>query len=310
MIRVENLKKSYGELRAVDDISFEVGSGEIYGLLGPNGAGKTTTLSMLSGLLPPDQGRIVYDGIDLAREPRKVKSTLGTVPQETAIYEELTARENLRFWGGIYGLSGKRLARAVDEVLEQVGLSGRADDRSKKYSGGMKRRLNLALGLVHGPKVVLLDEPTVGIDPQARANILDVVGAVAASGTTVIYTTHYLEEAERLCERIGIVDHGKIIAEGTLKELERMVGEEEVVTVRGSFDPQEAQARLEGLEAARVISIEPNQIVLGASGEGRGIVELLSRVLGGSLPVEGISIQPPNLNGLFLKLTGRELRDG
>ena len=200
MIQVERLVKSFGDLKAVDGVSFEIAPGEIYGLLGPNGAGKTTTLSMMAGLLASDGGRIRYDGVDLADRPLEVKSGLGVVPQENALYEELDAREHLRLWGGLYGLVGGELDAAVERVLDEVGLAGRAKDPVKQYSGGMKRRLNLALGLVHSPRFVLLDEPTVGIDPQARLNILEVVRRVAADGATVLYTTHYLEEAEKLCD--------------------------------------------------------------------------------------------------------------
>ncbi len=232
MIRVEGLSKRYGTLQAVDQVSFELRQGEIYGLLGPNGAGNTTTLSMVSGLLWPDEGRVLYDGVDLAADPIKVKQDLGVVPQEVALYEELTGRENLRFWGGLYGLTGGKLKEAVTVALELVGLTGRADDKVKQYSGGMKRRLNLSMGLVHRPRVVMMDEPTVGIDPQARVNILDVVRDIAKAGTTVLYTTHYLEEAEQFCDRIAIMDHGKILAEGTLDELKHMLDEREIVTVR------------------------------------------------------------------------------
>ena len=309
MYRVENLAKRYGEVRAVDGVSFHVRPGEIYGLLGPNGAGKTTTMSMLSGLLQPDEGTILFNEVDLAVDPIGIKSQIGVVPQETALYEALSARENLRFWGGLYGLSGGDLNRAVDRALGEVGLTARADDPAKKYSGGMKRRLNLALGLVHSPRAVLLDEPTVGIDPQARANILEVVRSVAKAGTTVIYTTHYLEEAETLCDRIGIMDHGRILAEGTLDELKKQAGEAEVVTVHGSFDAERVGARLEDGDRVRVIGKEPGKLILATRGSGKGAVELLSKVLSGDLAVDGISIQPPSLNSLFLKLTGRELRD-
>ena len=309
MFQVEGLVKSYGSLRAVAGVSFTVAKGELYGLLGPNGAGKTTTMSMLSGLLAPDEGRMLFDGIDLAREPLKVKAQLGVVPQEPALYETLSARENLSFWGGLYGLSGAPLKSAVDRVLELVGLTDRAKDPVKQYSGGMKRRINLALGLVHGPRAVLMDEPTVGIDPQARLNILEAVKQVAAAGTTVIYTTHYLEEAEQLCDRIAIMDHGKILAEGTLDELKRRVGGRDLVTVRGSFDAQALVPRFETLPGVQVTSVEPGRLVLSVEGSGRGAVDLLSNVLAGGVSVDGISIQPPSLSTLFLNLTGRELRD-
>jgi ABC-2 type transport system ATP-binding protein len=309
VFRVQGLVKSFGPVKAVDGVSFEVAKGELYGLLGPNGAGKTTTMSMMSGLLAPDEGRILFDGIDLALRPLEVKAQLGVVPQETALYETLNARENLRFWGGLYGLSGKRLEAAVDRVLDQVGLKERAKEPVKQYSGGMKRRLNLALGLVHGPRAVLMDEPTVGIDPQARLNILAAVKSVAASGTTVIYTTHYLEEVEDLCDRIGIMDHGRILAEGTLDELIRRVGGREVVTVRGGFDAEALRAKMGVLPGVQVTSSGSGKLVLSVDGSGRAAVELLGRVLAEGLPLEGVSIQPPSLNALFISLTGRELRD-
>jgi ABC-2 type transport system ATP-binding protein len=308
VFQIEGLVKSYGSLRAVDGVSFTVAKGELYGLLGPNGAGKTTIMSMLSGLLAPDEGRIRFDGVDLAGEPLKVKAQLGVVPQEPALYENLSARENLAFWGGLYGLSGATLTQAVDRVLALVGLTDRAKDPVKQYSGGMKRRINLALGLVHGPRAVLMDEPTVGIDPQARLNILEAVKQVAASGTTVIYTTHYLEEAEQLCDRIAIMDHGKLLAEGTLDELKRRVGGRDVVTVRGSFDEAGA-ARFAELAGVQVTSVEPGRVVLSVEGSGRGAVDVLGRVLADGVAIDGISIQPPSLNTLFLNLTGRELRD-
>jgi ABC-2 type transport system ATP-binding protein len=309
MIRVEGLVKRYGELRAVDGVSFEVRSGELYGFLGPNGAGKTTTLSMLSGLLKPDEGRILFDGVELASDPIRIKAQLGVVPQETALYETLTARENLRFWAGLYGLSGAGLDKAVERVLDQVGLTGRAKDPVKTFSGGMKRRLNLALGLVHGPRAVLMDEPTVGIDPQARANILEAVRAVTAAGTTVIYTTHYLEEAESLCDRVAIIDHGKILAEGTVDELKRRVSEKAILTASGSFDVEEARTRLAALPGVQVVAASPGKVVLSVAGSGKAALEALSAVLSSGLDLDGVAIQPPSLNSVFLDLTGRELRD-
>ncbi len=309
MIRVEGLTKSFQEIQAVKGISFHVPKGQIYGLLGPNGAGKTTTLSVLSCLLQPDSGRVSIAGLDIATESLAVKARLGVVPQETALYEELSARENLRFWGGMYGLSGSRLKQSIERVLDQVGLTGRADEAVRRFSGGMTRRLNLALGLIHSPEVVLLDEPTVGIDPQARLNILEVIREVADAGATILYTTHYLEEAERLCDRIAIMDHGEILAEGSLEELKDMVGEEEVITVRGDFDLEDARAKVEAVAGVRVLSSGEGQLVLGASRAGRSAADLLAAVFGGGLAVEGVSIQPPSLQSLFLKLTGRELRD-
>ncbi|MCH9651041.1 MAG: ABC transporter ATP-binding protein [Deltaproteobacteria bacterium] len=307
MIQVENLSKRFGDIRAVDGISFRVEKGEIYGLLGPNGAGKTTTMSMMTGLLEPDEGRVRFRSLDVAADPIAFRQQLGVVPQEIALYEDLTAQENLRFWGSLYGLGGKELKRAVQEVLEMVGLSGRSLEPVKRFSGGMKRRLNLSLGLVHKPQAVLLDEPTVGIDPQARVNILEVVRQVADAGTTVVYTTHYLEEAEGLCDRLGIMDHGQILAEGTLDELRAMVGEEETVSLYGTFSPEQAKLRMESIPGVHLIKVEPERLVLGTGESGRSAIDLLQKV--SDLTVERISIQPPSLNGLFLKLTGRELRD-
>jgi len=309
LLQVEALTKKFGDKTAVDGVSFHVDSGEIYGLLGPNGAGKTTTLSMLSGLLAPDSGRITFDGIDLAAEPLRCKAMLGVVPQEVAVYEDLSALENVRFWGSLYGLSGKALNAAAEKVLKQVELAGRARDAVKTYSGGMKRRLNLALGLIHSPRALLLDEVTVGIDPQARASILDVVRAVATAGTAVIYTTHYLEEAERLCDRIGIVDHGKILAEGTLDELKARLGDDEVVTLWGRFAADAARTALAGLPTARIVSAEDGRVALTAGGAGGGAAGLLGEIYSRGLAIDRIAIEPPSLNALFLKLTGRELRD-
>jgi ABC-2 type transport system ATP-binding protein len=307
VIRAETLTKRFGEKLAVDGISFQVEAGEVYGLLGPNGAGKTTTLSMISGLLAPDLGRITFDGIELASDPLRIKQHLGVVPQEIALYEELTALENVRFWGSLYGLSGKALAEAAERVLAQVELTGRARDAVRTYSGGMKRRLNLALGLVHSPRAVLLDEATAGIDPQARASILELVRGVAAAGAAVIYTTHYLEEAERLCDRIGIVDHGRILAEGTLDELKARLGEEEVVTLWGRLEADVAAAALAGIPGTRVLSAAAGKVAFSA-GE-RGAAGLLAEIYRGGLAIDRVAIEPPSLNALFLRLTGRELRD-
>ena len=309
MIQVENLQKRFGDLQAVGGISFEVAAGEIYGLLGPNGAGKTTTLSMLSGLLAPDSGRIRFDGIDLAARPLEVKAMLGVVPQENALYDDLSAREHLMTWGGLYGMRGSDLKAAVERVLEWIGLVGRDREPVKNFSGGMKRRLNLGLGLVHTPRVVLLDEPTVGIDPQARLNILQVVRQVADQGTAVLYTTHYLEEAEELCDRIAVVDHGKMLAEGTLHELQKMVGGEEILTLRGDIDTDALLGQLG--DGVKVLAQEEGRLVLTTVEQegGRGSVDVLTKVFGTGIDLDGVAIEPPSLNGLFLKLTGRELRD-
>ena len=309
MIEVERLRKSFDSLVAVDDVSFSLAEGEIFGLLGPNGAGKTTTINMVCGVLKPDAGRIVIGGIDIWLEPKKVKQNLGVVPQEIAVYEDLSARDNLNFWGSLYGLSGTDLKARIDESLTRVGLADRANDRVKYFSGGMKRRLNLCMGLLHRPRVLLLDEPTVGIDPQARLNILDVVREVAASGTTVLYTTHYMDEAQDLCDRIAIIDHGRILTVGTLAELTRLAGEAEVLRLAGRFDDPAVRDRLGALEGVRVLKADDELAVLSVDADGPGLLDVLPRILAAELEVTDVSIQQPNLQNVFISLTGKELRD-
>ncbi len=309
MITIEGLRKHYGEIKAVDGIDLEIQDREIFGLLGPNGAGKTTTISMISGVLRPDSGRITFDGLNIWVEPKKVKRNLGVVPQEIAVYDDLTAKDNLDFWGSLHGLRGHRLKKAVHEALERVGLEDRAKDRVKAFSGGMKRRLNLCMGLLHRPKYLLLDEPTVGIDPQARLAILDIVREVAAAGTTVLYPTHYMEEAQELCDRIAIIDHGQILTIGTLEALTRQSGESEVLKVVGNFDETSANQRLSGLSGLRLIRVEAGTVLAGIEATGPGLLEILPQVLGSGLSIDDVSIQKPNLQSVFISLTGRELRD-
>ena len=305
MIEVNEIRKQFGEVRAVDGLSFKVAEGEIFGLLGPNGAGKTTTISMLSGLLAPDSGTITVGGMDISGGDRRAKAMMGVIPQEIALYEELTGRENLHFWGGLYGLTGAALKRETDRVLDMVDLTDRADDQVGKYSGGMKRRINLCAGLIHSPKIILLDEPTLGIDPQARIKILDIVKKEAESGTTIIYTTHYLEEAEELCDRIAIIDKGAIHAEGSLAELVDLVGEEDIITVTGDFESWESDSLPEGIKLDHME--EGSLRFLVSRKDSLGL--LLNSFFGAGISVEGVSIREPGLQGVFLKLTGRELRD-
>ncbi len=228
LLNIDKLRKRFGETVAVEDVSFNVNPGEFYGLLGPNGAGKTTTISLVCGLLKPDEGSIGVDGTDFWSNPKESHRLMGLVPQDLALYEELTGRENLEFWGKVAGLSRNDAKERATELLESLTLSDRGNDAISKYSGGMKRRINLGCALMHRPKLLLLDEPTVGIDPQARMNILDFIRGLANDGTGILYTTHYLEEAESLCDRIGIIDHGKILAEGTLADLRNQIGHDQL----------------------------------------------------------------------------------
>ncbi len=305
MIMVKELSKSFGEIRAVRGIDFSVERGEIFGFLGPNGAGKTTTISMLSGLLRPDSGSITIDGMDMASRGRDIRRIMGVIPQEIALYEELSGRDNLLFWGGLYGLSGGELKDSVDRALELVDLVDRSKDAVRTYSGGMKRRINLCAGLVHDPKIILLDEPTLGIDPQARIRILEVVKRLAGEGKTVIYTTHYLEEAEHLCDRISIIDEGTIYASGTLAELVELVGGKILVSITGDFGADEAKQVIGDAEFDHLSDGELRVKLLDRDSTGR----LLGGLFSAGLHVDEVAIREPSLESVFLQVTGRELRD-
>jgi ABC-2 type transport system ATP-binding protein len=309
MIEVADLRKVYdANVKALDGVSFTVPEGSIYGLLGPNGAGKSTTISILAGLLQPTSGRALVAGHDVATDGTAAKRALGFVPQEIVLYDELNAGENLEFFGGLYGLRGALLRERVAELLAAIDLGDHARRPVETYSGGMKRRLNLACGLVHRPRVLLLDEPTVGIDPQARLHILATVRDIAREGTTVLYTTHYLHEAEDLCQRIAIIDHGRILAEGTLEELRAQVGERDLVTLRGRFEAAAAQRLAADLGGAELLSHQEDELVLAMRQGGQSLGRLLHDLdkLG---EVREISIRQPSLENLFIRLTGRELRE-
>jgi ABC-2 type transport system ATP-binding protein len=308
LLQVEQLSKMFGAIRAVDAVSFEVRPGEIYGLLGPNGAGKTTTISMISGLLKPDVGEVFVGGGSFWSDPQKAKHLMGVVPQELAIYEELTGQENLEFWGRMAGLSSRDARTRAKELLAALTLADRAKDAVKHYSGGMKRRINLGCALLHRPQMLLLDEPTVGIDPQARLNILEYIRNLRATGTAILYTTHYLEEAENLCQRIGIIDHGRLLAEGTLSELQDRLGGDRVFALEADFGDS-APDQWDGfLHRFRVIQKTEKQLVVAAIGA-RDPSECLKELLNLPVQVENVSLKRPSLNDVFLQLTGRELRE-
>ncbi len=302
------LSKSFGAVRAVDSVSFEVRPGEIYGLLGPNGAGKTTSISMISGLLKPDSGEVFVAGEAFSANPQKAKSIMGVVPQELAIYEELSGRENLEFWGRMAGLSSRDAKLRATELLAALTLSDRAQDAVKNYSGGMKRRINLGCALLHKPKLLLLDEPTVGIDPQARLNILEFIRNLRATGTAILYTTHYLEEAESLCSRIGIIDHGRVLAEGTFAELQERLGGDRVFVLEADFKNSSPELWDGFLQRFRVIQKSEKQLVVAAIGA-RDPSDCLKELLNLPVRVENVSLKRPSLNDVFLQLTGRELRE-
>jgi ABC-2 type transport system ATP-binding protein len=285
MLRLQGLRKAFGTLVAVDDLSLEIGRGEVFGLLGPNGAGKSTTIAMTVGLTRPDAGTVDLGGKG-SPEKAEVRRLLGVAPQSLAIYDDLTARENLHLFGSLFGLRGTNLRRRCDEALELVSLAPRAGDRVKNYSGGMKRRLNFAGALLHDPPLLLLDEPTAGVDPQSRNSILDLVRSLASKGKTVVYTTHYMEEAAKVCDRVGIIDHGKLLALGTVAELISLHGGRSVITV----------TRASGEE--RLDSTDPM----------RDVARLLAPDATGE-PVASIHVDRPDLESVFLSLTGRRLRE-
>jgi ABC-2 type transport system ATP-binding protein len=308
VIVVSNLHKKYGAIEALRGVSFRVRPGEIYGLLGPNGAGKSTTIGVLCGLVVPDAGQASLNGIDVARRPVEARRVLGVVPQEVALYTEFSARDNLAFFGRLYGLRGQRLVAAVDRVLATVNLADRATEPVERYSGGMLRRLNIAAGLLHEPRAVLMDEPTVGLDPQSRASILDLVRAIAAAGAAVVYTTHYLDEAERLCDRIGIIDRGSILAEGTLQELRDAAGAREIIALRGSFAADVVSREMGRHPEYDVIKVTETELLLTVQRAEQHVAALLAAA--GSLgDVREVAIRQPSLESLFIKLTGRELRE-
>jgi ABC-2 type transport system ATP-binding protein len=313
IVEAKDLVKQYPGAAepAVKGVSFGILKGEVFSLLGPNGAGKTTTISMLSTLLAPTRGDAIIAGHTLSKAAAKVKRAIGIVPQDIALYPTLSARENLNFWGQMYGLGGVELKRRVAEVLETVGLRDRANDRIEKYSGGMKRRINIAVGLLHKPQVVFMDEPTVGIDPQSRRNILDMVQALNAQGMTVLYTTHYMEEAQELSHRIGIIDHGQLIALGTLDELTKLVGQEEAIELRFTTDliPPELLKAFADLNGITGVSAEGNTARLLAKDGDALLPDLIAAANAHHARVVGVDVKEPNLEAVFLHLTGRALRD-
>jgi len=334
IVEVVGLVKRYGDVAAVDGVSFSIAEGSIFGLLGPNGAGKTTTISIISALIEPDDGDVIVDGHSVRTDSTGVRRVLGIVPQEIALYPTLTAEENLHFWGRMYGLHGKALSDAVEYGLSMAGLEEHARKRIETFSGGMKRRINIAAGVLHRPKVLLMDEPTVGIDPQSRNHILDTVRELNQQGMTVVYTSHYMEEVEALCHRVAIVDHGKVIAEGTLPELQALVGDEDRVRVTLGDSPAEAAETGDSREPSPAEVVEPSSPRLAAALEavsalpavthaelvgatlevltptaGPMLGDLIAAIVGSGAAVRAVEIVEPNLESVFLHLTGRGLRD-
>lgn len=308
-IEVKNLKKSFGDLQAVQDASFKADSGEVLSLLGPNGAGKSTTISMLSGLLAPTGGDASIMGHSVTKEPEAAKKSLGVVPQDIALYPDLSARENLVFWGKMYGLRGADLKRSVDEVLEIIGLTDRQKDHVGKFSGGMKRRVNIGAALLHKPEVIIMDEPTVGIDPQSRRHILDNVKELNRQGMTVLYTTHYMEEAAELSDHIAIMDKGRVIAYGTHDELIKLVGEETRIDLTLNAEGEKVFAAWRTVEGVAGVDATDGKVTALVDDSNRVLPRLFDAASKADVRITSVDIQEPNLEAVFLHLTGRALRD-
>ncbi len=308
----EHLVKQYGEFTAVDDVSFSADKGQVFGLLGPNGAGKSTAINCISGLLSPTSGRITVAGHDVVRDGKAARRSLGIVPQELALYEDLPAIDNLRYWGKAYGMRGAALDSRVGEVLDYIGLADRARELPKTFSGGMKRRLNFGCGIVHRPAVLLLDEPTVGVDPQSRSRLFDLVEAERDNGACVLYTTHYMEEAERLCDALAIIDHGKLIAQGTVAELKAQLGARDALQLNGAF-PDAVRPAVESLvgelEEFEVLGQDEGAITLALRNASQNLPRIFAAVSAAGGTVAETSLRSPNLETLFLLLTGKELRE-
>ena len=308
-IEVKNLTKSFGEIKAVQGVDFGVQKGEILSLLGPNGAGKSTIISMLSRLLMPDGGDASIMGHSVTKEPEAAKSSLGMVPQDIALYPDLSARENLVFWGKMYGLRGAGLKSRVDEVLEMIGLTGRQVEHVSKFSGGMKRRVNIGAALLHKPDVVIMDEPTVGIDPQSRRHILDNVKELNRRGMAVLYTTHYMEEAAELSDQIAIMDMGMVIAYGTHDELIKLVGEKTRIDLSLNADSDSLLGAWKSLDGVSHIDATNHTVTVLVDDSNQVLPHLFEAATQANVRITSVDIHEPNLETVFLHLTGRALRD-
>ncbi|MDX2414642.1 MAG: ABC transporter ATP-binding protein [Bacteroidales bacterium] len=309
MIEVKSISKTYGKIVSLRDISFNIQKGEIFGLLGPNGAGKSTTVNILNTLLKPDSGEIYIDGANLLKDPGLSKTKMGVVPQEIALYDNLTAFENLIFWGGLYKVPGAILKKNAIEILELVGLSGRKNDRIKTFSGGMKRRINIACSLLHKPEILILDEPTAGVDPQNRNHIFEVIENLNSEGMTIIYTTHYMEEAERLCDTIGVIDLGTIRAYGTLSELREISGAMDIITIRSSGTTEKDFERIKNTIPYNIVDNSNNSLRIECDNISEDISGIIENLKAAGLDIKGVEAQGANLESIYLRLTGKKLRD-
>jgi ABC-2 type transport system ATP-binding protein len=309
LLDVIHLKKYFKDIKAVDDISFSIEKGEILGLLGPNGAGKSTTISMLSTLIKPDNGVINYKGKDIVKSPKAIQQYLGYVPQEIALYPNLTGRENLEFWARAYGLKGIKLKEQIKQVSEIIGITERLKSKVKEYSGGMQRRLNIGAALLHEPEIIIMDEPTVGIDPQSRKHILDTVLELNRKGMTVIYTSHYMEEVEYICNKICIMDKGKIIANGTKKELINSIDDRKRILIKVDNVNDQLIKDIDSINEVVDVSYEEKTIIVTVSNGKKTFKRIIEVLNNTETNIRSIDINEPNLETVFLHLTGKALRD-
>jgi ABC-2 type transport system ATP-binding protein len=309
MLDVQSLYKRFGTHTAVQHISFQVAEGDSFGLLGPNGAGKSTTISMICGLLEPDEGQVWLDGMSLKQNPQAVKRRIGLVPQNIAVYDNLTPRENLEFWGSIYGIGGSELKDNIEWCLKIAGLKEYEKQLTRTFSGGMKRRLNIAIGMIHRPKLLIMDEPTVGIDPQSRNHILETVRTLTQEGMTVIYTSHYMEEVEYLCTRLAIMDHGQIIAYGQLEDVRQLAGSLTNVTIETNADISHLLLMLQQDLSLKQIQVKGNVLTFASADAAAAVGKILTEMARQNIQPTRIDVQEPSLETAFLHLTGRQLRD-
>jgi ABC-2 type transport system ATP-binding protein len=309
MITVRSVSKSFKNIKALENVSFNIEKGEIFGILGPNGAGKSTIVNILNTLVKPDKGDVIIDGVNINDDGETIKLIMGVVPQEIALYEELSAYENLMFWGGLYNIPKQELKKNVNKTLEIVDLESRKKDRIKTFSGGMKRRINIACSLLHNPKILLLDEPTVGVDPQNRNHIFEVIERLNYEGMTIIYTTHYMEEAERFCDKISIIDVGRIIAQGTLKELRQFSDVKDLLTIKLADLTSEIISRITSENPLFRFDSTTNTLKVECENIGNDTSIIINQVQNSGGIIERIYTQGTNLESIYLKLTGKELRD-
>ena len=310
ILRIEGVTKKFGDVIAVDNMSLTLNEGEIFGLLGPNGAGKSTAINMVTGLLPMDKGKILLMDVDIRKNAMEAKRNTGIVPQDIAIYEDLTSLENVSFFASLYGLRGGELARAAEEALEFTGLSDKARIYPRQFSGGMKRRLNIACAIAHKPKLIIMDEPTVGIDPQSRNHILQSVKRLNEMGCTIIYTSHYMEEVEEICTRIAIMDHGKVISQGTKEELKALITDTNVVWITvGDSISKVREEKLKEIPGVVNLEIDENTVRISSAREVSNLDKIIIYFTSNGISIKSVESKVPDLETVFLSLTGRRLRD-